>query len=60
MDGIGNTILSEVSQAQKVKNHMFSLIYRLLTQNKCHNIIGHGSHSKGGMLMGGIGKGKET
>jgi hypothetical protein len=24
-----NIILSEVSQAQKAKNHMFSLIYRL-------------------------------
>jgi hypothetical protein len=47
-----NSILSEVSHAQKAKNHMFSLI--------CINIIGHESHTKGRMCMGGIGKGKET
>jgi hypothetical protein len=39
--------LSEVSQDYKAKNHMFSLICRLYTQNKCSNIIGHGSHTKG-------------
>jgi hypothetical protein len=55
-----NIILSKVSQAQKAKNHMFSLICGLQTQNKCSNIIGHGSHTKGRMHMGGIGKGKET
>jgi hypothetical protein len=27
---------------------------------KGSNIIGHGSHTKGRMCMGGIGKGKET
>jgi hypothetical protein len=45
-------ILREVSQAQKVKNCMFSLI--------CSNIIGHVSHTKVRMCTGGIGKGKET
>jgi hypothetical protein len=55
-----NIILSEVSQAQKAKNHMFSLICGLQTQNKCSNIIGHGSHTKGRTHTGGIGKRKET
>jgi hypothetical protein len=41
---------SEVSQAQKAKNHMFSLICGLQTQNKCSDIIGHGSHTKGRTL----------
>jgi hypothetical protein len=36
-----NIILSDISQAQKAKNHMFSLICGLWTQNKCSNIIGH-------------------
>jgi hypothetical protein len=34
--------LSEVSQAQKAKNCMFSLTCRLQTLNKCSNTIGHG------------------
>jgi hypothetical protein len=55
-----NIILTKVSQAQKAKNHLFSLICRLQTQNKCSNIIGHGSHTKGRTHMGRIGKGKET
>jgi hypothetical protein len=55
-----NIILSEVSQAQKARNHVFSLICGLQTQNKCSNIIGHGSHAKGRMQMEEIGKGKET
>jgi hypothetical protein len=55
-----NIILSKVSQTQKAKNLMFSLIYGLQTQNKCSNIIGHGSHTKGKMSMGEIGKGKKT
>jgi hypothetical protein len=29
------------------------------TQNKCSNIIGHGSHTKGKTWMGEIGKGKK-
>jgi hypothetical protein len=45
-----NTILSKISQDQKTKYHMFSLICRLYTQNKCSNIIGHGSHTKGRTL----------
>jgi hypothetical protein len=44
----------------KVGNHMFSFIYGLLTENKCSNIIGHGSHTKGRICMGGIGKRKKT
>jgi glutamyl-tRNA reductase len=55
-----NIILSEVSQAQKAKNHMFSIICGLQTPNKRSNIIGHGSHAKGRTCTGGIGKGKET
>jgi hypothetical protein len=39
-----NVILSEVSQAQKAKNCMFSLICGLETYNKCSNIMGHESH----------------
>jgi hypothetical protein len=39
-----NIILSEVSQAQKAKNRMFSLIFGLQTYNKCSNIMGHRSH----------------
>jgi hypothetical protein len=41
-----NIILSEVSKAQRAKNHMFSLICILQTPNKCSNIIEHGSHTK--------------
>jgi hypothetical protein len=53
MDGTGDhhLNLSEVSQAQKVNNLMFSLI--------CSNIIGHGAHTKGRTCMGGLGKNKE-
>jgi hypothetical protein len=55
-----NIILSKVSHTQKAKSCIFSLIWRLQTQNKCSNIIGHGSHTKRRTLMGEIGKGKET
>jgi hypothetical protein len=55
-----NIILSKISQAQKAKNHMFSLMCGLQTQNKCSNIIGHGSRTKGRTCTGEIGKGKET
>jgi hypothetical protein len=50
MNKLQNIILSEVSQAQKAKNQMFFLICGLQTQNKCSNIIGHGSHTKGRTL----------
>jgi hypothetical protein len=53
-------ILSKVSQAQKAKNCMFSLVCRLQTQSKCSNIIGHGSHTKLSICMGEIGRGKEA
>jgi hypothetical protein len=55
-----NFILRKISQAQKAKNLMFSLIWESQIQNKCSNIIGHVSHTKGRTLMGEIGKGKET
>jgi hypothetical protein len=55
-----NIILSEVSQTQKAKSRMFSLVCRLQNQNKCSSIIGHGSHTKGRIHRGEIGKGKET
>jgi hypothetical protein len=53
-----NIALSEVSQAQKAKNCMFSLTYGLQIENKCCNIIGHGSHTKGRICTEEIGKGK--
>jgi hypothetical protein len=53
-------ILNKVSQAQKAKNHMFSLIYVLQTWNKFSKNIRHGSQTKGRMHTGGIGKEKET
>jgi hypothetical protein len=48
---VENIILSKVSQAQKARNHMFSLICGLQTQNKCSNLLemGHtpsGEHSR--------------
>jgi hypothetical protein len=54
-----NIILSKVSQTQKAKNHMFSLIYGLQTENKCSNTIGHWSYTKW-RTHTGIKKGKET
>jgi hypothetical protein len=42
-----NIILSEVSQTQKTKNCMFSLICELLIQGKYSNVVGLGSHDKG-------------
>jgi hypothetical protein len=51
-----NIILSEVSQAQKTKNHMFTLICRLY--NKGNNVVGVGSHPKGRVHTGGMGIGK--
>jgi hypothetical protein len=43
---VENIILSKVSQAQKTKNCMFSLICRLYLQGKSTNVIGVGSHDK--------------
>jgi hypothetical protein len=39
-----NIILIKVSQAQKTKNHMFSLICGLWIKGKCSNVVGVGSH----------------
>jgi hypothetical protein len=63
-----NLILSEVSQAQKAKNHMFSLIadYRPKTNAVILLDIGHTqrgehrSHTKGRTHIGGLAKRKET
>jgi hypothetical protein len=52
-----NIILSEISQDQKAKTQMVSLIWVLYTQNKCSNNTGHGSHTKWRTCMGEIGKG---
>jgi hypothetical protein len=57
---LDNIILSKVSQAQKAKTLMFSLICGLYTQNKCSNIIGLGSHTKRRTHRGETRKGKET
>jgi hypothetical protein len=54
-----NIISSEISQAQKAKNHMFSFICSM-DLKKFWIIIGHGSHVKGRTKMGEMGKGKET
>jgi hypothetical protein len=48
-----------LSQAQKAKICMCSLICRLQTPNKCSNIIGHGSHMKGRTCIGEIKRKKE-
>jgi hypothetical protein len=55
MDGTEEHHLKKGSRAQKAKNHMFSLICGLQTQDKCSNIIGHGSHTKGRTCTGEIG-----
>jgi hypothetical protein len=54
-----NIILSDVSQAQKTKNRMFSLIYRFQIWGKYSNVIGLGSHDKVSSHMGGMGIGKK-
>jgi hypothetical protein len=52
-----NIILSEVSQAQKTKNHMFSFICGLYIYGKYNNVVGLGPHDKGRTHMGDIGIG---
>jgi hypothetical protein len=47
-------ILSDVSQAQKTKNHMFSLICGLNIYGKYRNVVGLGSHAKGRAYTGGM------
>jgi proteasome assembly chaperone (PAC2) family protein len=54
-----NIILSVVSQAQKTKNHIFSLICGLQILGKYSNVVGLGSHDKGRAHMGGMGVGKK-
>jgi hypothetical protein len=51
-----NIILSEVTQAQKAKNHMFSLISRLQTYRpkQMQILLGMESHTKGRTRTGGI------
>jgi hypothetical protein len=50
-----NTILSEVSQIHKTKNHMFSLICGLWIKSKYSNVVGLGLHVKGRTYTGGTG-----
>jgi hypothetical protein len=52
-------ILSEVSQAQKDKNRVFSLICRLLIWGKCSIVVGLGSQDKGRVHTGDIGIGRK-
>jgi hypothetical protein len=42
-----NVVLSKVSQAQKVKNGLFPSYVDFRPIQKCSNVIGHGSHTKG-------------
>jgi hypothetical protein len=51
-------ILSKVCQAQKAKNHMFSLICYKPKTNVV--ILLDMGHTKGRLYMGGKGKGKKT
>jgi hypothetical protein len=46
-----NITLNEVSQAQKTKNHMFSLTCGLC---KCSNAVGLGSYDRGTAYFGDI------
>jgi hypothetical protein len=60
MDGTGEHPLKQSypgleGQKSYVLPHMW-----IIDLNKCSNIIGHGSHTKGRMNTGGIEKGKET
>jgi hypothetical protein len=56
MDELEKIMLSKVTQAQKAKTHVFSLICGLQIQNKCSNINRHGSHAKVRTHTGGVGK----
>jgi hypothetical protein len=47
-----NIILSEVSQAQKTKNCMFSLKCRFSIKGKYSNVVGLGLHDKGRTYAG--------
>jgi hypothetical protein len=52
-----NITLSKVSQAQKIKNCIFSLICRL--GSRANTAIGLGSEAKGRAQMRGMGIGKK-
>jgi hypothetical protein len=54
-----NTILSEVSQAQKAKSYMFSFICKLQIKTNAA-ILWDTGHTKGRLCKGRIGQGKET
>jgi hypothetical protein len=54
-----NIILSEVSQAQKTKNHVFSLTCGLLIWCKYSNVVGLGSHATGTAHTVGVGSGRK-
>jgi hypothetical protein len=53
-----NIILREVSQAQKMNNCMFSLMYRLQIKGKYSNVIGLWLHDKATAHKGGMRIGK--
>jgi hypothetical protein len=54
-----NIILSQVSQGQKTKKHLFSLICGLKILGKYNNMVGLGSHDKGRAHTGGRGIAKK-
>jgi hypothetical protein len=56
---LGNIILSEVSQAQKTKNCMFSFICRLYISGKYSNVVGLRSDDKVRAHRGGMGIGRK-
>jgi hypothetical protein len=53
-----NIILSEISQAQKTKNHVLPHMWTL-DQGKYSNVVGLGSHAKGRAHKGGMGTGRK-
>jgi hypothetical protein len=59
MDGTGEHHLKWFVMLRRPKITCSSL-YKDYKQKKCSNIIGHGSHAKGRLHTGGIGKGKKT
>jgi hypothetical protein len=54
-----NIILREVSQAQKTKNHMFSLISDFRSRKNSAMLLDLVSHDKGRAQMGGMGIGRK-
>jgi hypothetical protein len=60
MDGTGEHHLNQSWPASE-RQKLYVIPHMQITDlNKCSNIIGHMSHTKGRMHIGGIGQGKET